>query len=111
MSAPNLKEIEWAIYDLKHNESSPKKYIILAALYICRDHMLGDSQPEPRIAAYAEAPAPVAHLDQYGDSDFLQSITGKDPAEVLGVMNELMDTLLLIRPKVYDSVMGKLEKI
>ena len=111
MSAPNLKEIEWAIYDLQHNESSPNKYVILAALYTCRDHMLGDSQPEPRIAAYAAAPAQAEPLEQYGDSEFLRTVAGKDPAEVWGVMNELMDTLLLIRPKTYDSVMGKLEKI
>ena len=44
MSAPNLKEIEWAISELERQESTEGRYTLLAALYTCRDHMLGDTQ-------------------------------------------------------------------
>lgn len=43
MTKPNLKEIEWAISDLEEQETSENRYILLAALHICRDHMLGCS--------------------------------------------------------------------
>lgn len=111
MSAPNLKEIEWAIYDLQHSESSTNKYIILAALYTCRDHLLRDTQQEPRIAAYLDDSAPTEQMAQYGDSDFLRAAAGKDPANAWSVMDELMETLKVIRPKVYDSVMAKLDRL
>ncbi len=39
MSAPNLKEIEWAISQLEAKESSI--YAILANLYVIRDHLKG----------------------------------------------------------------------
>ena len=46
---------------------------------------------------YSAAPAnPVA---VYGDSDFLQAVSGKDPAHVFAVMDELMDTLHIINER------------
>lgn len=94
MPAPNLQEIESGIYDLEHEESSRSGYALLAALYTCRDHLLGNTQHEPRIAAYSEAAPQVAPLDQYGDSDFLRSVSGKAPDAAWAVMDELISYLL-----------------
>ena len=44
----------------------------------------------------------------YGDSDFLRAVAGKDPARVWPIMDELMDTVLLVKRSVYDSVMRKI---
>ena len=41
MSAPNLKEIEWAIAELDLGESSFSVYAALANLYTVRNEMLG----------------------------------------------------------------------
>lgn len=112
MSAPNIKELDWAISELEGQESSENRYMLLAALYTCRSHLMGDSQPEPRIVDYSEASAPeVVPLDQYGDSDFLRATAGKDPAVVWPIMDELMDTLQVINGRLYESVMWKLEKL
>ena len=109
MSAPNLKEIEWAISELENQESSEGRYTLLAALYTCRNQMLGNTQPEPRIAAYSEAPRQeMETLGQYGDSDFLRAATGKDPAKVLMVIDDLLDALQVVNRRAYDNVMRKL---
>ena len=110
MAAPNIKEIENAIYELEHEESTKSGYELLAALYTCRKEMLGVDAPAPQIAAYSTAAAaePVA---RYGDSDFLRAVSGADPAAAWAVMDELMETLLAVRPRVYDSVMRKLENL
>lgn len=64
---------------------------------------------EPQITAYSEAGTPVGEtLGEYGDSDFLRAVAGKDPAKAWAVMDELMDTLLTVNSKVYNSVMAKL---
>lgn len=112
MSAPNIKEIEWAISELENQESSEGRYTLLAALYTCRNHMLGNTQPEPRIAAYSAQAAPEGRtVGRYGESEFLQAVSGKDSGEVWAVMNELMDTLHVVNSRVYDSVMRKLSII
>lgn len=112
MTKPNLKEIEWAISELENKETSENNYALLAALYTCREHMLGDTRQEPRIAAYSEASAPVAErLEQYGDSDFLQTVSGKDSNAAWAVMDEHMDTLRVVNPRAYESVMRKLNKL
>lgn len=112
MSAPNLKEIEWAIQELEQEESSEKRYTLLAALYTCRNEMLGLSAAQPQTAAYAEAAAGAEDaLGQYGDSDFLRAVAGIPPSKAWMVMDELMDTLRVVNPRAYDSVMRKLRKI
>ena len=68
MSAPNLKEIEWAIQELEQEESSFPVYAKLANLYTVRNEMLGLSTTQPQIAAYSETGNPVSEtLGQYGD--------------------------------------------
>ena len=112
MSAPNLKEIEWAISELENQESSEGRYTLLAALYTCRNQMLGNTQPEPRIAAYSEMAAPEAEvLGQYGDSEFLMAAAGKDPAKVLMVIDDLLDALQVVKRRAYDYVMRKLDML
>ena len=112
MAKPNLKEIEWAISDLEEQETSENRYILLAALHICRDHMLGYSQPGPAIAAYSEATATEAEvLGQYGDSEFLRAAAGKDPSKVLMVIDDLLDALQVVNRRAYDNVMRKLDML
>lgn len=112
MSAPNLKEIEWAIQELEQEESSFPVYAKLANLYTVRNEMLGLSAAQPQIAAYSESAGSTAErLSQYGDSDFLQAVEDKDPAEAWAVMDELMETLQVVNQRAYDSVMRKLGRL
>ena len=116
MSDRKLKEIEWAISELEQSESSFSNYAKLANLYIVRDHMTGQAVempvPEMPAMAYSEAAAPGGEvLDQYGDSEFLQAVAGKAPKDVWAVMDELMDTLLAVNTRSYESVMRKLSML
>lgn len=105
MSAPNLKEIEWAILELENQESSERRYTLLAALYTFRNQ----SPPQPQIAAYSEAAGGgLEVLGQYGDSEFLRAAAGKDPEKVLTVIDDLLDALQVVNRRAYDSVIRKL---
>ena len=109
MSAPNLREIENAIYELEHEESSKLGYVLLAALHTCRNEMLSLSNQQPQIAAYSEAPPPAQEpLGQYGKSEFLQAVAGKDPAKVWAIIDDLMDALQVVNRRAYDNVIRKL---
>lgn len=116
MAAPNLKEIEWAIHELEHEESSERRYEMLAALYTCRKEMTGEAD-RPQIAAYSQAAGPVMvnpiseQLDRYGDSDFLRAVEGKDPADAWELMDSLMDSLRMTNPRIYESYLRRMRSL
>lgn len=113
MPKPNLKEIEWAISELEQEESSFPVYAKLADLYAVRNEMLGVSSSQPQqAAAYSETGNPVSEpLGQYGNSEFLHAVAGIPAADAWAVMDELMETLLAVNPRVYASVMRKLHSL
>lgn len=110
MPTPNLKEIEWAISELEQQESSEARYTLLAALYTCRKELSGVNSVDFPVTYSAASPPPQKTVKQYGNSDFLQAVAGADPAAAWGVMDELMDTLRVVRPQVYESVMRKITR-
>lgn len=117
MSAPNLKEIEWAIQELEKEESSFPVYTKLASLYTVRNEMLGLYAPQPNVAAYSNAAGPTEagpateSATQHGDSEFLRAAEGKDPAKVWSVIDGLMETLQVVNRRLYNSAIAKLERV
>jgi len=47
-------------------------------------------------------------IADYGDTEFYKAIKGKKPSDVWAVMDELMETIQVINPKLYDGVMRQL---
>ena len=87
----NLDEINNEIEKL---ESQPASYASIERLswfYTVRDHIT--SQPKGEIPD--------------GESDFRKCCSGKAICEVMDVMDELMDTLLIIQPRLYNAVMNR----
>ena len=79
--------------------------IKLAAFYTIKQHLYGTQEP----AQYSYAPAPVSDTVVFdGESDFARAIDGKQQADVWPVLDELMQTLAVVQPKVYAAVMRKL---
>ena len=80
----------------------------LAAFYTIRREMYGE-QDEPARFEYSYAPAPIqtkVYID--GESEFARIVDGRDQDEVMPVINELMETLSVIQPRLYNAVMDKL---
>lgn len=113
MSAPNLKEVEWAIQELEKEESSFPVYARLANLYTVRNEMLGMSASQPQIAAYSEATGPFEEesVSGYGDSDFLRAVSGKSSEKAWLIMDDLMNALQVVNRRAYDNVIRKLNGI
>ena len=109
-------EIRKEIARLEYEESSYPNYAKLANLYVIRDKMQGAENARDKFAGYySGAPAPVtaepATVGEYGDSEFLLAVAGKDPAKAWAVVDELMDTLSMVNSKVYNSVMQKIKRV
>ena len=110
-------EIRKEIARLEYEESSYPNYAKLANLYVIRDKMQEEERDDGgRYASYySGAPAPVtaepATVGEYGDSEFLLAVAGKDPAKAWTIVDELMDTLSLVNRKVYDSMLRKIKSM
>ena len=83
--------------------------IKLAAFYTIKNEMFG--KPEQRAeSAYSFASEPVdTHIHYTSDTDFSRAIDGRNPNDVWPVMDELMSTLQVLMPKLYDGVMRRLQ--
>jgi len=82
----------------------------LAALYTIRGHL--DDEPPDGYYGSAEPSASQTEtvIGDYGDTEFLQLIAGKDAHAVWLVMAEAMDSLKLMEPRFYAGILRKLNK-
>ena len=69
----------------------------LAWLYIVRDHLTQKMSKEPLTLA--------------GESEFLAAVNGKCGDAVWIIMDELAETVKLLHPRVYESVLKKLNDL
>ena len=76
----------------------------LAAFYTIRKELFGEDSHTPM---YSYAPEPIEKMNVYGDSEFLEAVSGKSVEDVMPIMDELMDAMKVLQPRIYDSVMRK----
>lgn len=82
--------------------------IKLAAFYTIKRELFREEKNAEQ-PAYSYAPAPdrnVIEIDS--DSVFARAIDGRNQYEILPVLDELMSTLKVIQPKLYNAVLDKL---
>lgn len=81
----------------------------LASYYTILDHVAGTpADPVPTYSFDSGFENTIRHL---GDTEFLSEIDGRDTDRVLLLMDELMDTLKVISPRLYNGVMRKLKEV
>lgn len=96
------REIDGAIRECEDAPVSYQNCEKLATFYTIRDHLYEETP--------IEHPYDVPQIvDDYGDSEFMQAIAGRDPAEMWSVMDELMEAVYVTNPRLYESVMRKLK--
>lgn len=107
------KEIDIEIARLEYGESSYPAYQKLANLYTIRNQMKKSEQPQqPSVQAYSLAASPEpTYTGRYGDSEFLLEIEGKNQGDIFRIMDDLMDTLQVANPRVYNVVMRKIRAL
>ncbi len=79
-------------------------YTLLDAMYPLAPEKLGGGSQE----GYSYTPAPEATVQIDSRSEFADMISGKRQSDVWPVIDELMDTLHVVQPRLYDAVMQKL---
>lgn len=86
--------------------------IKLAAFYTIRDHLFpASSQREEPVMVYSGASEPAEKIEKpmlESESDFAGIANRMNQKKLLIVMDELMNTLQVLHPRLYDGVMRKL---
>ena len=84
----------------------------LAAFYTIRHELFGEEKDaEQPMYSYAPPPEPSETVERYGDSEFLEAVDGRPTDSVMLVMDELMDSMKVLQPRIYDSVMRKIANL
>lgn len=88
--------------------------IMLAAFLIIQKELYGDKNdtatPEKPIRNYSFQPD-NNKIDYPVDTEFGRLVDGQNITDTLDIMQELMDTLLYVEPKLYKFVIRKLEEL
>ena len=85
-----------------------KTCMMLSAFYTILDHM-EDQDPEvPIDQSYSFAAPPAETVKYNSGTEFSQEVQGKDINEVLEIIDELMTTLQVLHPRLYNGVMIKI---
>ena len=102
------KELLKAIKDLEKAPQTFQDIQKLATFYSIYDHLYGYSfateQP-------VKEPVKQTIIEYYGDSEFLTSVEGKDAELVFEVLDELMDAVKVLQPRLYNATIQRLKEV
>ena len=97
------RELESAIRECEDAPTSYQTCAKLATFYTIRDHLQREYAQE--IEHSYDLPQVV---ETRADTEFMQSIQGRDQQEMWDLMDELMDAVKITNPRLYESVMRKI---
>lgn len=108
-----LEDLQEAIAEcLGQRNPDASTCIKLAAFYTIKENLYPEiKESEPDVARYSFAPAPIDEVTYDGNSEFARAITGRVPDDIWKIMDELMDALSVLNPRLYNSVMDKISEM
>ena len=112
----NERDLQEAIAECEGQRNpNASTCIKLAAFYAIRRELFGENPIEQIIPpGFSGAMAPEVYdkIEGYDSgSQFSDAIKGKDPEKCLAVLDEMMDALQVLNPRLYEGVMRKLNEI
>lgn len=101
------KDLIDAIRQCEREPITQSKIAKLADFYIIYDHLFGE--PIRNDYSYADKSENLIHTNS--GNEFLQSVNGKDAEKVMAVLNELVEAIQTLHPRMYNRVIEKLTDI
>lgn len=92
----SLDKINETILELERSDTTFSTCEKLAACYTVRDHLQQYNV------------APETKVTQEGSSEFIQAINGKNPDRLWPIMDELMQTVAMLQPRIYEKVIDRI---
>lgn len=97
------RELLEAIDELEASPATYQNAEKLATFYSLYDHLYVEKEPMSRIESVREVT-----IDRYGDSEFLKAITDKKSEDIWMVMDELMEAIQALNPRLYQATLDRI---
>ena len=104
------QDLEQAIAECRGERNpSANTCIKLAAFLTIRRELFGEEKQDEQLPSYSHSPAPIRNIIEIeSDTEFARVIDGRDQQEIMPILDELMTTLNIIYPRLYEAVIKKL---
>ena len=95
------------------------KRAVLADLIIIQDYLFGDptrahevTQPMP-MQSYSEPPTEQVetYIETTGDSEFLKAVDGRKADKVWKLVDELVEAVKILHPRMYTTFIDKVQDL
>lgn len=104
------QELDEAIAEcIGERDPNANTCIKLAAYYTIRRELYPDTAEYSYAAMPKEVAQPTAHLNS--DSEFAQAVEGLPLDDVWGIVDELIQTVQVLQPRVYAAVLRKIDQL
>ena len=101
-------ELEDAVNELMNGKHSIQNCEKLAAIYTVLDHLYREEKPMIQVSHDNKIESEVG---LYGTSDFLETIAGKSSKDAWLLMDELIEALTVLNPRLINNFFEKLNNI
>lgn len=113
------KEVSQAIEECMREPVTGNKRAVLADLIIIQDYLFG----EPALAQEAPHPMPMqsysappveqveTYIETTGDSEFLKAVDGRKADKVWKLIDELVEAVKILHPRMYTTFIDKVQDL
>ena len=113
------KEVAQAIEECMRDPITGNKRAVLADLIIIQDYLFGEptraqeaTQPTP-MQSYSAPPVEQVeiYVETNGDSEFLKVVNGRKAERVWPLINELVEAVKILHPRMYSTFIDKVQDL
>lgn len=113
------KEVAQAIEECMREPVTGNKRAVLADLIIIQDYLFGEPTraqevPQPMPMQSYSAP-PVEQVENYiqtnGDSEFLKAVEGRKADKVWKLIDEFVEAVKILHPRMYTTFIDKVQDL
>ena len=114
------REVLQAIDECMAEPVTGNKRAVLADLFIIHDHLFGEPTrshevPHPTPMQSYSAPQTLEQVEIYietnGDSEFLKAVDGRKAERVWKLMDELVEAVKILHPRMYTTFIDKVQDL
>ena len=113
------KEIEQAIEECMREPVTGNKRAVLADLIIIQDYLFGETmqaqEATQQMPMQSYSAPPIEQVETYietsGDSEFLKSVDGRKADKVWKLMDELVEAVKILHPRMYTTFIDKVQDL
>ena len=113
------KEVAQAIEQCMQDPVTGNKRAVLADLIIIQDYLFGEpmqaqeTQRQTPMQSYSAPPMEQVetYIETNGDSEFLKAVDGRKADKVWKLMDELVEAVKILHPRMYTTFIDKVQDL